>query len=49
MGPFIRLRPEEAADDDLPEFEALTGQFGLLPFWAKDRKLGRQTYSVFLT
>jgi putative SOS response-associated peptidase YedK len=46
MGPFIRLRPEEAADDDLPEFEALTGQFGLLPFWAKDRKLGRQTYNA---
>lgn len=46
MGPFIRLRPEEAADDDLPELEALTGQFGLLPFWAKDRKLGRQTYNA---
>ncbi|VVP31063.1 SOS response-associated peptidase [Pseudomonas fluorescens] len=45
VGPFIRMRAEEAVDDDLPEFEALTGQFGLLPFWAKDRKLGRQTYN----
>jgi len=45
IGPFIRLRHEEAREDDLPELEALTGQFGLLPFWAKDRKLGRQTYN----
>ena len=46
MGPFIRLRDEGSVGDDLPEFEALTGQFGLLPFWAKDRKLGRQTFEL---
>lgn len=45
LGPFIRLRAEEAVDDETPELEALTGQFGLLPFWAKDRKLGRHTYN----
>ncbi len=46
FGPFIRLRDEEFRDDDQPELEALSGQFGLLPFWAKDRKLGRQTYNA---
>jgi putative SOS response-associated peptidase YedK len=46
MGPFIRRRPAEAHDDDLPPLEVLTGQFGLLPFWAKDRKLGRRTYNA---
>lgn len=46
VGPFIRARSEESKDDDDQEFEALTGQFGLLPFWAKDRTLGRRTYNA---
>ncbi|WP_223508983.1 MULTISPECIES: SOS response-associated peptidase [unclassified Pseudomonas] len=45
LGPFIRLRAEEAVDDETTELEALTGQFGLLPFWAKDRKFGRHSYN----
>lgn len=44
-GPFIRARDEESIDDGDQECEALLGQFGLLPFWAKDRTLGRQTYN----
>lgn len=44
-GPFIRARSEESVDDGHQAYEALLGQFGLLPFWAKDRKLGRQTYN----
>src|SRR3990167_4893545 len=46
LGVFIRARPEESIDDAQPQIEALVGQFGLLPFWAKDRKLGRQTYNA---
>lgn len=45
-GPFIRARAEESMDEGDHELEALTGQFGLLPFWAKDRTLGRRTYNV---
>lgn len=46
MGAFIRARPPESTDDDQPPLEAIAGQFGLLPFWAKDRKLGRSTYNA---
>lgn len=46
---FIR-RPREAAmdtgDDAVPEREALTGKFGLIPHWAKDDKIGRQTFNA---
>ncbi|WP_296235741.1 SOS response-associated peptidase [uncultured Pseudomonas sp.] len=47
MGPMIR-RPIEADPDDeaAPEIEALSGMFGLLPFWAKDTKLSRSTYNA---
>lgn len=47
MGPFIRL-PHDADPDDeaAPEFEAVSGMFGLLPFWAKDTKLARRTYNA---
>ena len=44
-GPFIRARGEESIEDGVPVYEALLGQFGLLPFWAKDRTLGRRTYN----
>lgn len=45
--PFIR-RPREAdvGDEAVPDCEALTGQFGLLPHWAKDEKFGRRTYNA---
>lgn len=46
MGPFIRLRHEESSDEDQSTYEALAGQFGLLPFWAKDKNLGRRTYNA---
>lgn len=45
-GPFIRLRDTESPDEEGPEFETLVGQFGLLPFWAKTRTLGRDTYNA---
>lgn len=44
---FIR-RPREAdvGDDAVPQREALSGVFGLIPHWAKDTKIGRQTYNA---
>ena len=47
MGPFFRLPVASAPHDDAaPDFEALAGMFGLLPFWAKDTKLARRTYNA---
>jgi len=47
MGPFIRLPiASDPHDEAAPEFEALAGMFGLLPFWAKDTKLARNTYNA---
>jgi putative SOS response-associated peptidase YedK len=44
---FIR-RPREAdvGDDEVPEREALAGVFGLIPHWATDTKIGRQTFNA---
>ena len=44
---FIR-RPLEAGlgDDAVPDHEALAGIFGLIPHWAKDTKIARQTYNA---
>lgn len=46
IGPFLR-KPVDADPDDeaVPAMEALVGVFGLLPHWAKDRKLARSTYN----
>ena len=44
VGVFLR-RDEEAADG-VQSLEAMPGVFGLLPFWAKDRKLSRHTYNA---
>lgn len=47
LGPFIRSpREADSVDEGEPEFEALSGMFGLLPFWAKDAKLARRTYNA---
>lgn len=47
MGPFIRLPiASDPHDEAAPEFEALAGMFGLLPFWSKDTKLARRTYNA---
>ncbi|MCR8341403.1 MULTISPECIES: SOS response-associated peptidase [Pseudomonas aeruginosa group] len=45
-GPFIRLLNDESAEQEVPELEAVVGQFGLLPSWAKARSLGRNTYNA---
>jgi len=44
---FIR-RPREAdvGDEAVPEREALSGVFGLIPHWANDTKIGRQTFNA---
>jgi putative SOS response-associated peptidase YedK len=44
---FIR-RPREVdvGDESVPEREALPGLFGLIPHWATDTKIGRQTYNA---
>lgn len=46
-GLFIR-RPQHAdvGDEAVPEREALVGRFGLIPHWATDLKLGRNTYNA---
>lgn len=44
-GAFVRRRHEER-DEDQSSFEALTGQFGLLPVWAKGKTYGRRTYNA---
>ena len=33
-------------DEAVPEVQAITGLFGLLPHWAKDAKLARHTYNA---
>ena len=46
-GPFLRAPQASDPDDEAaPSVEALTGVFGLLPFWAKDTKLARRTYNA---
>ena len=46
-GPFLR-RPQEAdsGDQAVGPMEAVTGMFGLLPFWAKDAGLAKRTYNA---
>jgi len=44
---FIRrLREAGVGDDAVPEREALPGLFGLIPHWATDANIGRQTYNA---
>ena len=46
---FVR-RPREAdldtGDEAVPERELMRGRFGLIPHWAKDDKIGRQTFNA---
>jgi putative SOS response-associated peptidase YedK len=45
--PLIRRPREHASGDDaVPAREALLGCFGLLPHWARDRKLVRNTFNA---
>lgn len=46
-GSFIRKhRHADAGDEAVPQREALLGVFGMIPHWAKDMKLARQTYNA---
>ena len=46
-GVMVRRPPEaHAGDDAVPALEAASGLFGLLPHWAKDTKLARNTFNA---
>jgi putative SOS response-associated peptidase YedK len=47
LGSFIRRHPHtDVGDDAVPESEALSGLFGLVPHWATDTKITRSTYNA---
>ena len=47
LGVFIRRHPHaDVGDEAVPPHEALIGQYGLVPHWASDLKLGRHTYNA---
>ena len=47
VGTFIRRHPHaDVGDDAVPEREALTGLFGLIPHWSNDSKITRHTYNA---
>lgn len=41
-----RPRAADAGDDAVPPVEAVSGLFGLLPHWAKDARLARNTFNA---
>jgi len=47
MSNFIRLHENaDFGDEAVPQHEALLGSFGLIPHWAKDNKIARQSYNA---
>lgn len=47
LGPFIRRHEfADVGDEAVPDREALLGSFGLIPHWATDTKIARQTYNA---
>ncbi len=47
MGSFVRRHPHaDAGDEAVPLREAVGGMFGLVPHWATDTKIARQTYNA---
>ncbi len=47
LSTFIRRHENaDVGDDAVPHREALLGSFGLIPHWAKDPKIARQTYNA---
>ena len=47
LGPFIRRHEfADVGDEAVPEREGLVGSFGLIPHWATDTKIARQTYNA---
>lgn len=48
-GPFVRKHEfADACDDALASRELLVGSFGLIPHWAKDTTIARNTYNARL-
>jgi len=46
-GPFLRRHEfADVGDDAVPFRELLVGSFGLIPHWAKDTKIARNTYNA---
>lgn len=47
IGPFIRKHEfATVGDEAVPFRELMVGSFGLIPHWAKDTKIARQTYNA---
>ena len=47
LGCFIRRHTHaDVGDEAVPECEALTGLFGLVPHWSQDTKITRHTYNA---
>ena len=47
LGTFIRRHPQaDVGDEAVPEREALTGLFGLVPHWSPDTKITKHTYNA---
>lgn len=47
IGPFIRKHQfADVGDEAVPFRELMAGSFGLIPHWAKDTKIARQTYNA---
>lgn len=47
LGGFIRRHPHaDVGDEAVPLMEAVSGMFGLVPHWATDTKIARQTYNA---
>ena len=47
MGSFIRRHAyADVGDESVPATEAISGMFGLVPHWAADTKIARQTYNA---
>ena len=46
MGTFIRQHPQaDVGDEAVPATESVSGMFGLVPHWATDTKIARQTFN----
>lgn len=47
LGSFVRRHPlADVGDAAVPEREALNGLYGLVPHWAEDTKIARNTYNA---
>ena len=47
VGAFIRRHPHvDVGDEAVPQREALTGLFGLVPHWSQDTKIAKHTFNA---